>query len=224
MLLLLAEDEEAMADAIVGYLSYHKMTVDWASDGLAAMDAALQKNYDVMILDIMMPGMDGITLLRRLRATGNTAPALFLTAKSELRDKVHGFEAGSDDYLTKPFAMEELLVRVNALARRGKPFHGECMSLADLMLDKSAVMLRVGEKSCPLSHREYQLIEHFMRHPRMFFSADQLLDNVWGMDAFFDQGTVWAHISYLRKKLEMLDAHVVIRSKRGIGYALEEIK
>ncbi len=224
MFLLLAEDEEAMADAIVAYLSYHKMTVDWVPDGLEALEAASRKAYDVMILDIMMPGMDGITLLRRLRAGGNTAPALFLTAKSELWEKVQGFEAGSDDYLTKPFAMEELLVRINALGRRGKPFQGEYMSLADLMLDQSAVMLRVGEKSCPLSHREYQLMEHFMRHPRMYFSADQLLDRVWGMDAFFDQGTVWAHISYLRKKLEMLDAHVVIRSKRGIGYALEEVK
>lgn len=224
MLLLLAEDEEAMADAIVAYLSYHKMTVDWAPDGLAAMEATRQKNYDVMILDIMMPGMDGVTLLRRLRAAGNTAPALFLTAKSELRDKVQGFEAGSDDYLTKPFAMEELLVRINALGRRGKPYQGECMTLADLMLDQSAVALRVGEKSCPLSHREYQLMEHFMRHPRMYFSADRLLDHVWGMDAFFDQGTVLAHISYLRKKLELLDAHVAIRSRRGIGYALEEIR
>lgn len=190
MLLLLAEDEEAMADAIVAFLSYHNITVDWVSDGLEAKEAAMQKAYDVMILDIMMPGMDGITLLRRLRASGNTAPVLFLTAKSELRDKVQGFEAGSDDYLTKPFAMEELLLRIHALARRGEPFQGECMSLADLTLDKSSVMLRVGEKSCPLSHREYQLMEHFMRHPRMYFSADQLLDHVWGMDAFFDQGTV----------------------------------
>ena len=122
MRLLLAEDEEAMADAIVAYLSYHQMTVDWFSDGLKAREAALMKTYDVMILDIMMPGMDGVTLLLQLRARGNTAPVIFLTAKSGLRDKVQGFEAGSDDYLTKPFAMEELLVRINALARRGRGF------------------------------------------------------------------------------------------------------
>ena len=223
MLLLLAEDEEAMADAVVAYLSYHHMTVDWVSDGLEARDAALGKPYDVMILDIMMPGMDGISLLRSLRAAGNTVPALFLTAKSDLRDKAQGFDAGTDDYLTKPFALEELLMRVSALARRGRPVPDDSLALSDLTLDRKTASLRAGGKSCSLSHREYQLMEYLMRHPRVYFSADQLLDRVWGMDALFDQGTVWAHISYLRKKLEQLGAHAAIRSRRGIGYALEEV-
>ncbi len=224
MLILLAEDEQAMAEAIAEYLSYHRTTVDWVADGTEALEAARQKNYDVMVLDIMMPGMDGVTLLRHLRAEGNSTPVLFLTAKTALRDKIQGFSAGGDDYLTKPFAMEELQARVTALSRRGRPLQEAGISLGNLLLDENAYALRVGDRVCPLSHREYQLMEHFMRHPRIYFSADTLLDRVWGMDAAFEQGTVWVHISYLRKKMEAVGARVTIRSKRGIGYALEEME
>ncbi len=223
MLILLAEDEEAMAEAIAEYLSFHRITVDWAPDGPEALEAARQKAYDVLVLDIMMPGMDGVSVLRQLRSEGNGAPALFLTAKNALRDKVEGFQAGSDDYLTKPFAMEELLLRIQALGRRGKTLQPPQLTVGDTVLDENAYALRVGEKTCSLNHREYQLMEHFMRHPRIYFSADRLLDRVWGMDSAFEQGTVWVHVSYLRKKLESLGAHVTITSKRGIGYALEEI-
>ncbi len=223
MLILLAEDEEAMADAVTAYLSCYHMTVDWARNGTEALEAARQKTYDVMVLDIMMPGMDGITLLRQLRKEGSDVPALFLTAKTSLRDKVEGFNAGSDDYLTKPFAMEELLLRVRALNRRGKILPETGLTFGGLELDESICALRFGGETCPLSRREYQLMEHFMRHPRVYFPADKLLDRVWGMDAVFEQGTVWAHVSYLRKKLEALGAPVTITSKRGIGYALEEI-
>jgi DNA-binding response OmpR family regulator len=178
----------------------------------------------VLILDIMMPGMDGLTVLRTLRGEGSTTPVLLLTAKGEIRDKVLGFESGSDDYLTKPFALDELRVRIEALARRGQVYQGEQTSFGNLVLDKSGCALWVGENSCPLSNREYPLIELFMRNPRMYFSADTLLDRVWGMDADVEYGTVWVHISGLRKKLETLGADVEIRSKRGVGYALEEIE
>ena len=222
MRLLLAEDEEAMADAVTAFLEYHHYEVDWANNGIDALEHARMGIYDVLILDIMMPGMDGLTVLRTLRGEGSTTPVLLLTAKGEIRDKVIGFESGSDDYLTKPFALEELRVRIEALARRGQVYQGEQTSFGNLVLDKSGCALRVGENSCPLSNREYQLIELFMRNPRMYFSADTLLDRVWGMDADVEYGTVWVHISGLRKKLETLGADVEIRSKRGVGYALEE--
>ncbi len=222
MRLLLAEDEEAMAEAIIAYLEYHHYEVDWASNGTDALETARMGIYDVLVLDIMMPGMDGLTVLRTLRGEGNTTPVLLLTAKGEVRDKVVGFESGSDDYLTKPFALEELRVRIDALTRRGQSYQGEQTVLGDLILDKSGCALRTGEKTCPLSNREYHLIELFMRNPHVYFSADTLLDRVWGMDAEVEYGTVWVHISGLRKKLESLGAHVEILSKRGVGYALEE--
>ena len=224
MRLLLAEDEEAMAEAVVDFLEYHNYEVDWAANGPDALESARLGIHDVLILDIMMPGMDGLTVLRTLRGEGCTTPVLLLTAKGEIRDKVAGFESGSDDYLTKPFALEELRVRIEALARRAQSYQGEQTSFGNLVLDKSGCALRVGEKSCPLSHREYHLIELFMRNPHIYFSADTLLDRVWGMDADVEYGTVWVHISGLRKKLESLDAGVEIRSKRGVGYALEDIE
>ena len=224
MRLLLAEDEEAMAEAVTAFLEYHHYEVDWAANGLDALESARMGIYDVLILDIMMPGMDGLTVLRTLRGEGNTTPVLLLTAKGEIRDKVTGFESGSDDYLTKPFALEELRVRIDALTRRGQSYQGEQVTFRNLVLDKSGYALRAGDKTCPLSHREYHLIELFMRNPHIYFSADTLLDRVWGMDAEVEYGTVWVHISGLRKKLESLDAGVEIRSKRGVGYALEDVE
>ena len=222
MRLLLAEDEEAMAEAVVAFLEYHHYDVDWVNNGTDALETARLGIYDVLVFDIMMPGMDGLTVLRTLRAEGNTTPVLLLTAKGEIRDKVQGFESGSDDYLTKPFAMDELRVRIDALTRRGQNYQGEQMTFGDLVLDRSGYALRAGDKSCQLSHREYHLIELFMRNPHIYFSADTLLDRVWGMDADVEYGTVWVHISGLRKKLESLNSKAEIRSKRGVGYALEE--
>ena len=180
MRLLLAEDEEAMADAVVAYLEYHHYEVDWAGNGTDALETARMGSYDVLILDIMMPGMDGLTVLRTLRAEGNTTPVLLLTAKGEIRDKVAGFESGSDDYLTKPFALEELRVRIDALTRRGQNYQGEQVTLGNLTLDKNGCALRVDGKNSPLSNREYHLIELFMRNPHVYFSADALLDRDCG--------------------------------------------
>ena len=224
MRLLLAEDEEAMAEAVVDYLEYHHYEVDWANNGIDTLERARMGTYDVLILDIMMPGMDGLTVLRTLRGEGNATPVLLLTAKGEIRDKVQGFESGSDDYLTKPFAMEELRVRVDALTRRSQNYQGEQVAFEDLTLDKSGYAIRCGDRTVSLSHREYHLIELFIRNPHIYFSADTLLDRVWGMDADVEYGTVWVHISGLRKKLESLGSKTEIRSKRGVGYALEVIE
>ncbi len=222
MRLLLAEDEKMMAEAVVAYLSYHGHQVECAEDGRTALEMAVLNDYDCLILDVMMPGMDGVSALKQYRKDGGMAPAIFLTAKSALEDKAHGFQAGGDDYLTKPFALEELLLRINAMAKRGRAILTKKMTFSDLTLDRDACALWCGNASSPLSHRELRLLEFFMRNPRVYFSADALLDRVWGIDAKAEQGTVWVHISYLRKKFELLGAHAVIASKRGIGYALEE--
>lgn len=222
MHLLLAEDETMMAEAISAYLEWHGHQVDWADDGLKALDMAASDTYDCLILDIMMPGMNGVSVLKQLRDEGINAPAIFLTAKSEIEDKTLGFQAGGDDYLTKPFAMEELILRINAMGKRGRAVLSEKMRFADLVLDRDTCLLCLGSASCPLSHRELQLMTFFMRNPRIYYSADTLLDRVWGWDTEAEQGTVWAHISYLRKKLETLGSRAIIASKRGIGYALEE--
>ena len=224
MRLFLAEDEAMMAEALIAYVSYHHHQVDWADNGTDALDL-LQDNdfdYDCLILDVMMPGMDGVTLLKKLRAMNCTVPALFLTAKAEMADKAEGYHAGGDDYLTKPFAMEELLLRVNALAMRGKVFHSPRLSFANMVLDEDSCRLSVGDASCALSRKEYQLMDFLMRNPRIFFSVDTLLDRVWGLSAEVEQGTVWVHISNLRKKLESLGARASIVSRRNVGYALEE--
>lgn len=222
MRLLLAEDEKMMAEAVVAYLSYHGHQVECAEDGRAALEMALLNDYDCLILDVMMPGMDGVSALKQYRKEGGMAPAIFLTAKSALEDKAHGFEAGGDDYLTKPFALEELLLRIHAMAKRGRAILSDKTTFSDLVLDRDACIVWCGSASCSLSRRELQLLEFFMRNPHVFFSVDVLLDRVWGFDTEVEQGTVWVHISYLRKKFEQLGAHAVIASKRGIGYALEE--
>ena len=146
MRLLLAEDEEAMAEAVTAFLEYHHYEIDWVNNGTDALETARTGIYDVLILDIMMPGMDGLEVLRTLRGEGNRTPVLLLTAKGEIRDKVLGFETGSDDYLTKPFALDELRVRVDALTRRGQNWQGDTASFGDLVLDKSGCALRAGEK------------------------------------------------------------------------------
>ncbi|MBR3016487.1 MAG: response regulator transcription factor [Clostridia bacterium] len=222
MHILLAEDEQAMAEAIVAFLQYHQYTVDWVDNGTDAYDQASRIPYDGLILDIMMPGMDGLTVLSRLRRDGKTMPVLLLTAKGEVEHRIAGFEQGADDYLPKPFDMTELMMRVRAMLRRRDTYHSDLLTLGDMALDQSKCALSVGSASASLSRREFQLMEFLMNNPGIYFSADTLLDRVWGMDAITEQGTVWVHISYLRKKMASLGAHAVIQSKRGIGYALEE--
>ena len=224
MRLLLAEDEKMMADAIITYLSYNHHQPEWASNGLKALEMAQKGGYDCLILDVMMPGMDGFTVLENLRAQNDNTPAIFLTAKGELSDKAEGFHAGGDDYLTKPFAMEELLMRVNALARRNRITLTENLTFSDLTLNHDTFLFAVRGNNCPLSPREFQLMEFLIRNPKIFFSADTLLDRVWGRAADVEQSTVWVHISQLRKKLEAHGSKASIVSKRSIGYALEESK
>ncbi len=222
MYLLLADDEPAMAEAIEAFLEYHQYTVDWVDNGVDAYEQAVRTAYDGLILDIMMPGMDGLEVLSRLRREGKTMPVLLLTARGELEDRIEGFERGADDYLPKPFDMSELLVRVRAMLRRRDTYHSEERTFVDMTLDRDRCMLKSPSASVPLSRKEFRLMELLMDNPRIYFTADRILDRVWGMDASSEQGTVWVHISYLRKKMAALGVKAVIRSKRGVGYALEE--
>ena len=222
--ILIADDNPVNQELLEAYLADGNYEIEFASDGLETLAKVSTFRPDVILLDIMMPKLSGFEVCEELKKSAGTQNVMILmvTALSDLGDIERAVAAGCDDYLSKPFALDELRVRIEALARRGQVYQGEQTSFGNLVLDKSGCALRVGENSCPLSNREYQLIELFMRNPRMYFSADTLLDRVWGMDADVEYGTVWVHISGLRKKLETLGADVEIRSKRGVGYALEE--
>ena len=222
MRILLAEDERTMAEPIVAFLQYHKFTVDWVDNGADAYRQASAQAYDGLILDIMMPEMDGLSVLSRLRREGKNMTVLLLTAKSEIEDRIKGLDSGADDYLPKPFDMSELLARVRAMLRRRDTYHPETIVFGGMELTPDTCQLSANGKTFSLSRREYQLMALFMNNPGVLFSADTLLDRVWGMDGIVEQGTVWVHISYLRKKMADLGVSAVIRSKRGVGYALEE--
>ena len=221
MRILLAEDEVAMSEAVVDILDYHHYAVDAVYNGADALDYARSQNYDGIILDIMMPRMDGIEVLRRLRSEGNRTPVLLLTAKGEVEDRIRGLDAGADDYLPKPFAMGELLARLRAMLRRRESYVPNVLELGNVALDPARFELRCGGRVQSLSKLEYQIMELLMRNPGMTFSAETLLERVWGCDSDAGVGAVWVYISYLRKKLTALGADVEIASRRGLGYSLE---
>lgn len=222
MRLLLAEDEKDLSDALVTVLKHNNYSVDAVYNGQDALDYLENGNYDGAILDIMMPKMDGITVLKRVRASGNRIPILLLTAKSEIDDRVEGLDSGADDYLTKPFSMKELLARIRAITRRQMDSHDNQLQFADIILDRSTYQLTVNDASIRLANKEYQMLEMLMVNPGQFISVDQFMDKIWGYDSEAELNVVWVYISYLRKKLASLNAHVQIKAARGIGYALEE--
>ena len=221
MKLLLAEDEIAMSEAITDILTYHKYSVDAVYNGADALDYALASQYDGVILDIMMPKMDGIEVLKRLRAAGCTVPVLLLTAKAEVDDRIRGLDAGADDYLPKPFVMGELLARVHAMLRRRENFTPDVVRVGNIALDQRRGLIACGDETQPLSALEYRLMELFALNPGICFSAGALLERIWGLDSDAEEGSVWVYISYLRKKLAKLGASVEIHSRRGVGYSLE---
>ncbi len=221
MKLLLAEDEIAMSEAITDILTYHKYSVDAVYNGADALDYALASQYDGVILDIMMPKMDGIEVLKRLRAASCTVPVLLLTAKAEVDDRIRGLDAGADDYLPKPFAMGELLARVCAMLRRRENFTPDVVRVGNIALDQRRGLIACGDETQPLSALEYRLMELFALNPGICFSAGALLERIWGLDSDAEEGSVWVYISYLRKKLAKLGASVEIHSRRGVGYSLE---
>ena len=220
MRLLYAEDEAAMAEAVADILTFHKYTVEMVDNGQDALDFAMEGNYDGIILDIMMPNMDGLTVLRKLRAAGDHTPVLLLTAKSEVADRIEGLDLGADDYLPKPFVMEELLARVRAMLRRRESFIPEVMEVGDLRLNPSDVTLSCGGQSVQLQNREFQLMEVLMKKPGIFQNTETLIISAWGYDTDADVNSLRVYLSGLRKHLAAIGSKAEILSKRNIGYSL----
>ena len=221
MRLLVAEDDPKLLKSLVHIFESNNYATDGVSDGGAAFDYASSGEYDGLILDIMMPGMDGITLLKKLRQNGITTPALFLTARTETYQKIEGLDAGADDYLPKPFATGELLARVRAMLRRKDNFAPDLLRFGELCLNRSTYEISFGSGTQSLSGKEFQVMEMLMQKPGMIVTAEQLITHIWGWNTDVDTSVIWVHISNIRKKLDALSAPVVIRFVRNAGYVLE---
>jgi len=221
MRILLAEDEKEMSNALVAILKHNNYSVDAVYDGEEALEYGLSENYDVIILDIMMPKISGLEVLEKLRHKGIQTPILMLTAKAEIEDRIHGLDKGADDYLSKPFAMGELLARVRAMGRRKSEFTPNLIEVGDISLNKENYELSNGNSSIRLGNKEFQMLEMLMTNPKRLISTEQFMERIWGYDAEAEINVVWVYISYLRKKLASLEANVRIKAVRGVGYSLE---
>lgn len=221
MRVLIAEDEISTARALKILLEKAKHSVDIVHTGTDAWDYLTAGSYEVVVLDIMMPGLSGLEVLRRMRERRMTTPVLLLTAKAEIEDRVAGLDAGADDYLPKPFTASELIARVRALGRRSGSYADALQRCGNLVLDGNRYEMRVGEQAVRLTRKEYQLMELFVLHPGFVFSTEHLMDKIWGFDSESGIDVVWTHIGYVRRKLRSLGADVEIRTIRGAGYALE---
>lgn len=222
MRILIAEDEISIARALKIMLEKNKFSVDIVHNGNDATDYIRQFSYDALVLDIMMPDKDGLTVLKEARDSGITTPTLFLTAKGEIEDRVAGLDAGADDYLPKPFAASEFLARVRALTRRSQVYTPSVITFGNTTLDCSQYMLSVSEQHIRLNNKEYQLMELFLRHPYQVFSAEHLMQKIWGFDCEAEIDVVWTYIGFLRKKLKQLGANIELKTIRGAGYSMEE--
>lgn len=220
MKLLLAEDEVELSNALRALLEHSGYVVDAVYDGQSALDLGRINYYDGFIFDIMMPVMDGLTALCRLRSLGIVTPALLLTAKSEVEDRVAGLDAGADDYLAKPFAMKELLARINAMIRRKETLAVDQWQIGNLQLRRSTMELSNGSSSIRLNVTEYQMIEMFFQNPGKAITSDQLIERVWPADGEGDADTVTIYISYLRHKMQALQARPALTEADG-AYCLE---
>ena len=221
MRLLLAEDEVELSNALVTLLKHNNYSVDAVYDGQDAYDYITAGDYDGIILDIMMPKKDGITVLKEVRAAGISVPILLLTAKAEIDDRVLGLDSGADDYLTKPFSMKELLARIRAMTRRQSEITNSILTFKDITLDRASYTLSCNGNTIKLANKEYQMIEMFMTNPGQIISIDQFMDKIWGYDSEAELNVVWVYVSYLRKKLASIKSNVKIKATRGIGYSLE---
>ncbi len=222
MKLLIAEDDTRLLKSLVHIFERNRFSVDGVTHGTDALDYAQTNSYDGLVLDVMMPGLDGLEVLRRLRNAGINAPAMFLTARTEVYQRVEGLDAGADDYLAKPFSTSELLARVRAMLRRRDTYAPDLLQCFGLQLNRSTFELSCGSAVQPLSAKEFQIAELLMERPGMIVTADQFLSHIWGWDADVDTSVVWVHISNLRKKLHAVGAGAEIRFVRNAGYLLEE--
>lgn len=223
MRLLLAEDERSLAKAIVAILEKNNFSADAVYDGQTALEYLESGNYDGAILDIMMPKLDGIAVLKRLRESGNPIPVLMLTAKAEIDDKVLGLDSGANDYLTKPFNSRELLARIRAMTRSPLCRSSSQLRMGNITLDRASFELYSPSGSFRLANREFQMMELLMANPHHLLSTERFMEKIWGCDSEAEISVVWVYISYLRKKLAALHANIQIKATRNAGYSLEEI-
>jgi len=221
MKILIAEDEVSTAKALKLIFEKNKFLVEIVHNGDDAWNYIRTGTYEVIVLDIMMPGLNGLEVLKKIRENDIHTPVLMLTAKSEIEDRVAGLEAGADDYLAKPYATSELIARVKALGRRSDVYSDSIRKAGNLELDGNRFEMRCGNKTVNLTNKEYQLMELFFQHPGYVFSTDHLMEKVWGLDSESDIDVVWTHIGFVRKKLKTLDTNVEIKTIRGAGYSLE---
>ena len=222
MRLLIVEDEVCLADTLRQLLHRQGYTADVCHDGISGLDNAITGIYDLVLLDVMLPGMNGYQLLQRLRTSGVTTPVLMLTARGSLEDRVHGLDCGADYYLTKPFETEELLACVRTLLRRtgGQLQESDALTWGDLSLERSTFTLSCGERAVRLSRREYDLMEQLLRNGGQVVTKEQLLVKVWGYDSPAEDNNVEVYISFLRRKLTHLHSAVKIKTLRMLGYCL----
>ncbi len=222
MRILLAEDERSMSRALCAILEKNNYSVDAVYDGEAALRYLRTGDYDAAILDVMMPQMDGIEVLKAIRRDGSLIPVIMLTAKSQIEDKIEGLDSGANDYLTKPFDSQELLARIRAMTRVSTVQADSVLRFGNITLDRTSCELKGPAGQVMLSGKEYQMLELLMLNPGMPISGDRLFDKIWGPDSDSDVSVVWTFLSYLRKKLEKTGADVKIKASRNIGYTLEK--
>ncbi len=224
MRILLAEDERELSKALCAVLKHNNYSADAVYNGQDALDYGLCENYDAIILDLMMPKMNGLDVLKRLREQGIDTPVIILTARSELEDKITGLDAGADDYLTKPFAMGELLARLRALTRRKSEFSPNLLSFGNVSLNRETFELCTDKEALRLGNKEFQMMEMLLSNAGRLISTEQFMEHIWGYETEAEINVVWVYISYLRKKLTTLEANIEIKAVRGVGYTLEEKK
>ncbi len=222
MRLLLAEDDPKLLKSLKHIFETNKFSVDVVNNGEDALHYALSDEYDGLVLDIMMPGLDGIEVLKRLRKENVTTPALFLTARTEVSQRVEGLDAGADDYLPKPFSTSELLARVRAMLRRKDNYVPDLLAYKEVILNRSTYELCYDGSMQTLSRKEFQITEMMMQQPHTIISTEQFMTHIWGWDANVDTSVVWVHISNLRKKIAAIKAPIEIRFVRNAGYMLED--
>ena len=221
MRLLVAEDEASLSRALCAILRKNNYEADAVFDGASALEYLNTGNYDAAILDIMMPGVDGIGVLRRLRERGSDLPVLLLTARAEVEDKVLGLDSGANDYLTKPFAAQELLARIRAMTRACAQ-DTSLLRMGNISLNRATFELSSPSGSFRLARKEFQMMEMLLSHPRTLIPTERFMERIWGYDNEAEIHVVWVYISYLRKKLATLGANVQIKVSRNAGYSLEE--
>lgn len=222
MRLLLAEDEQELSNALIVILKHNNYSVDAVYNGEEAIEYLESGNYDGAILDIMMPKLDGISVLKKLRQNGNNIPILILTAKSEVDDRVLGLDCGADDYLTKPFATKELLARIRSMTRRKSEVTDSILYFSNITLNRTTFELSSPYGSFRLANKEFQMLEMLMINQKQLISTETFMEKIWGYDSESEINVVWVYISYLRKKLNIIKAKVNIKATRNIGYSLEE--